>query len=252
MDMTMEDRELFRSALGLESPWQVETLEFSVNDNRLDITLDFPRGSRFPCPECGKMCGVHDTDQRTWRHLNFFQHETHLHARLPRVKCPDHQVKTTNVPWSRPGSHFTLLFEALVMVMARNGLTANAISRLVGEHDTRIWRILHHYTDEARAKLDMSKVSEVGVDKTSKSKGHNYVTVFMDLEERRVLFATEGKDAETITAFKSDLEAHGGKAEEVKAMPAAGRNFARTCPLPSKAGSKRRFPMRRSPSINSI
>lgn len=212
----MDEKELFRLALGLALPWQVEKIEFSVEKKRLDVSLDFPRGSRFPCPECGKLCGVHDTEERTWRHLNFFQHETYLHGRQPRVKCPDHRVKTVEVPWARPGAGFTLLFEALVMVLAKNGMTPNAIGRQVGEYDTLIWRILEHYVEAARKEVDMSEVAQVGVDETSRAKGHKYVTVCVDMDTHGILFATEGKDAGTIGAFKADLEAHGGKAEQVK------------------------------------
>jgi len=212
----MSERELFGLALGLASPWQVKALEFSAERRQLDITLDFEAGSRFPCPVCGDACGVHDTEKRTWRHLNFFQHETYLHARQPRVQCPEHQVKTVEVPWARPGAGFTLLFEALVMVLAQSGMTPNAIGRLVGEYDTLIWRMLKHYVEEARSRVDQSEVTQVGVDETSRAKGHKYVTIFMDLPESQVMFATEGKDAATLESFKTDLTGHGGKAEQVE------------------------------------
>jgi transposase len=212
----MTEKEVFRMALGLEAPWMVKSIEFSVEKKQLDITLDFEKGSRFPCPVCGSPCAVHDTEQRTWRHLNFFQYETYLHARQPRIECPDHKVKTVEVSWARPGAGFTLLFETLVMVLAKNGMTPNAIGRMVGEHDTRIWRILNHYVEEARGRMDLSEVSHVGIDETSRAKGHKYVTVFMDLEERRIVFATEGKDAETVKTFKADLKDHEGDPKTVK------------------------------------
>ncbi len=70
--------------------------------------------------DCGQEhCPAYDTEERTWRHLNFFQHETYLHARVPRAECPQCGVKTVAVPWARPGSGFTLLFEALVMTLVR-------------------------------------------------------------------------------------------------------------------------------------
>ena len=89
---------------------------------------------------------------------------------------------------------------------------------MVDEHDTRLWRVLQHYVEKARAEADFSEVTTIGVDETSRSKGHNYITVFMELEEdrRRVVFATEGKDADTVRRFREDLEAHGGKAEQVQ------------------------------------
>jgi transposase len=96
-------QELFRVALGLAQPWKVSKIEFSQEQHQLDLWLDFPAGSPFACPECGKSCGAYDSRERTWRHLNFFQHKTLLHARQPRIECHDHGVKTVNVPWARSG-----------------------------------------------------------------------------------------------------------------------------------------------------
>ena len=215
----MQTNELFRMALGLAEPWVVGKIEFSEDQRQLELSLDFPSGSRFACPECGRGgCGVYDSSERTWRHLNFFEHKTLLHARQPRVECPDHGVKTVEVPWARPGSGFTLLMEAFILVLVQGGMTAAQAARLVGEHDTRVWRVLQHYVEQARAEADFSKVTTVGVDETSRRRGHNYISVFMDLDKKhsRVLFVTEGKDAQTVEAFKQDLEDHGGQAEQIE------------------------------------
>ena len=91
-------------------------------------------------------CKVHDTEPHTWRHLNFFQHEAYLTARVPRVICPEHGVRQVQVPWARERSDFTLLFEALVMALVKE-MPVKAIAGLVGEHDTKIWRVVHHYVD---------------------------------------------------------------------------------------------------------
>jgi transposase len=214
----MQTNELFRIALGMEKPWTVSKIEFSQDKHQLDLWLEFPSGSRFACPECGQSCGVYDTADRTWRHLNFFQHKTFLHARQPRIECGDHGVKTAAVPWARANVGFTLLMDAFILALVQSGMTPKQVSRLIGEHDTRIWRVLQHYVDQARAAADFSEVTAIGVDETSRSKGHQYISVFMDLDvdRRRVLFATEGKDADTVEAFRRDLEAHGGKAEQIQ------------------------------------
>jgi transposase len=214
----MQTNELFRVALGLAKPWQVSKIDFSADEHRLDLWLDFPSGSHFACPECGKSSGAYDSDERTWRHLNFFEHKTLLHARQPRIRCPDHGVKTVEVPWARPGVGFTLLMEAFILMLVQGGMTPTQAGRLIDEHDTRIWRVLQHYVDKARKEADFSQVTAIGVDETSRSKGHNYISVFMDLDkdDSRVLFATEGKDAATVEAFKEDLEAHGGKAQQIE------------------------------------
>ena len=211
----MDTNALFTMALGLKSPWEVRTLDFNADERRLDILVDFERGASFPCPTCGQPAKVHDTEEKTWRHLDFFQHAAYLTARVPRCKCDEHGVKQVAVPWAREGSGFTLLFEALVMTLVQ-GMPVAAAARLVGEHDTRIWRILHHHVDEARSQKDMSGVTQLGMDETASRRGQNYITLFMDMAARSLLFATEGRDAATVAAFKADLLAHGGKVENIE------------------------------------
>jgi len=211
----MDTNALFTMALGLKSPWEVRTLDFNAGERRLDILVDFERGASFPCPTCGQPSKVHDTEEKTWRHLDFFQHAAYLTARVPRCKCDEHGVKQVAVPWAREGSGFTLLFEALIMTLVQ-GMPVAAAARLVGEHDTRIWRILHHHVDEARSQKDMSSVTQLGIDETASRRGQNYITLFMDMATRSLLFATEGRDAATVAAFKADLLAHGGKAENIE------------------------------------
>ena len=210
----MNENELFQVALGLLPPWMVDRCTFNQVDGRLDIHLDFPRGGVFPCPRCGVSCKAYDTDELTWRHLNFFQHQTFLHARTPRVDCSQCGIHRVAVPWARSDSGFTLLFEALVVMLAKS-MPVLAVARFVGEHDTLVWRIVTYYVDAARAKADHSMVTQVGVDETASRRGQRYVSLFVDLEQRKVLFATPGKDASTVAAFAEDLKAHGGDPEAV-------------------------------------
>lgn len=211
----MKDVDLFQLAMGLGHPWQVVNCSFDADQGRLDLRIDFIRGGVFVCPECGReSCKAYDTEERTWRHLNFFQYETYLHARVPRVECETCGIRVVNVPWARPGSGFTLLFEALVMALAGQ-MPVNALARIVREHDTRLWRVLSHYVREARSEADFSAVRQVGVDETASRRGQNYVSLFVDLERSKVIFATEGRDAATLGVFKEDLIAHGGAAEAV-------------------------------------
>lgn len=206
---------LFTIALGLVPPWRVVDLRFDAEEKRLDMQVDFQPGATFACPKCGEACKVHDAEAKTWRHMNFFQHVTYITARTPRTDCQKDGVLRIDVPWARKGSNFTLLFEALVIELARNGMTVKAISRIVGENDTLLWRMLEHYVDKARAGEDYSRVKSVGVDETSQKKGHVYLTLFADAEASKVLFVTEGKDHETVEKFREDLIAHGGDAASI-------------------------------------
>jgi transposase len=138
LSMQGQDLALFTAALGLGDPWRVTSVEFDAERKRLDLRVDFARGARFACPECDAPgLKVHDTDAKSWRHMDFFQHQAYLTARVPRVECPQHKVRLVAVPWARPGSGFTLLFEALIMAMVAE-MPVNAVAGLVGEYDTRI------------------------------------------------------------------------------------------------------------------
>jgi transposase len=206
----MRDTDLLQLALALVPPWLVRRSDFDPQRRRLDIHIDFPRGSRFACPGCGAAdCPAYDTEEMTWRHLNFFQHHAYLHARVPRIECASCGIKKVSVPWAREGSGFALLFEALIMALVQ-AMPVKAVARLVGEHDTRLWRVIHHYVDRGRARADFSAVTRVACDETAARRGHDYITLFVDLDRARVLFATEGKDAGTVAAFAADFAAHGG------------------------------------------
>jgi hypothetical protein len=110
---------LFTAALQLEAGWKVRECRFEGEPHQLLLKLDFEQGKRFGCPQCGKLCAIHDTSIKRWRHLNFFQYERLLEARVPRSNCPEHGVLSVAVPWAREGSGFTLLFEALAMLLCR-------------------------------------------------------------------------------------------------------------------------------------
>jgi transposase len=207
----MNNLALFKAALGLQDPWIVVSMDFDPAARRLDLYLDFARGARFGCPEGDEeACPVHDTADKTWRHLDFFQHQAYLHARVPRVSCPAHGVRQVSVAWARPESGFTLLFEALLMALVAE-MPVRAVADLVGEHDTRLWRVLHHYVERARAGRSDRNVRRVGIDETSARRGQDYISLFVDLDHSRVLYATGGRDHDTVERFAADLKAHRGK-----------------------------------------
>ena len=76
--------------------------------------------------------------------------------------------------------------------------------------------MLHIYTEMCRDLSDFSDVKAVGIDETAARRGHDYVSLFVDLKEKKTLFVTEGRSSETVEAFAQDLERHNGKAENIK------------------------------------
>ena len=206
---------LFTTALGLQAPWEVTDFKLDVGARRIDFEVDCKADS-LSCPACGASAqSIHSRVRRSWRHLDFFQYEAWVHAEVPRVKCRScGQTTRVAVPWARPGSHFTLLFEALAMSLCQTMAVAEA-ARLLRVTGHRLWRCIGHYVDEARRKDSMQGVAVIGIDETSIRRGHQYITVVHDLDARRLLFATEGRGHETVSQFKVDLMEHGGQAEEI-------------------------------------
>jgi hypothetical protein len=131
----------------------------------------------------------------------------------PRRRCG----KTTQlpVPWAREGSGFTLLFEALSLSLCREMPVRQAANQL-RVAPKRLWRRVRHYVEVARARDDMSGVRYVGIDETSVKRGHAYITVVHDLEAKRLLFATPGRDHATLQDFAQDMRAHGGNPLAIK------------------------------------
>ena len=207
---------LFTSALGLQSPWVVEDVKLDTVKRRIDFEVGC-QGALLACPHCGVASQpVHDRLRRSWRHLDFFQFEAWLHADVPRIACAS-CGKTTQmtVPWARPGSGFTAAFEALALALCRE-LPVRQAAALLRCSDKQLWRRIEFYVDQARALEDFAGVQIVGIDETSLRRGQNYITVVHDLEAKRLLFATEGRDHQTVLDFVDDLKAHGGDPAEVR------------------------------------
>jgi transposase len=212
----MRDTDLFQLALGLVPPWLVKAAKFDADKKRLDLEIDFTTGGRFPCPDCKAAdCPTHDTVMKTWRHLDFFQHQAFLTARTPRIKCKTCGVKQINVPWARPGSGFTLLFEAYAMTLITH-MPVAAVARLVGCHDTRLWRIVFHYVDAALKRIDLADLKRVCIDETAAKRGHDYITLFVDIDKRCVVFIADGRDADTVRQFADHVDAHNSDASRIK------------------------------------
>ena len=206
---------LFQTALNIEDPWFIKNIEFAHESNQLDIWIDFKVGSKFDCPICNKPgCTAYDSKEKTWRHLNFFQYKTYLHCRVPRAECEICKPHQVIVPWARELSGFTLLMDALIMLLSQN-MQISQVGNVIGETDKRIWRVVEHYVAEARSNEDYSAVSTIGVDETSSKKGHKYITVVADAEKSKIIYACEGKDSSTITAFKANLEKHNGCVDSI-------------------------------------
>lgn len=207
--------DLFQQALHITSPWLIKSIDFSADKKRLDIYIDFKRGSTFKDIETGKPYKAYDTVQKTWQHLNFFEYECHLHTRVPRIKRDDGKVRLIQTPWEGKVPGFTLLFEALLLQLCKV-MPVHNVSQLTGVSDYKIWRTLDIYIELSRKDESYSELNTLGMDETSVAKGHDYITLFVDLVKRKTLFITAGKDHQTVVDFVDELESKKGDRKAIK------------------------------------
>lgn len=215
----MESKEIFSMALKLESPWFVSDVSMFRPDDLtsgvIEIQLDFKVGSRF-IDSKGVPCPVHDTVTKKWRHLNFFEHTCFIHARVPRIVNSDGKVVMIEVPWARSNSGFTLMFEALGMLFIESEMPVKKAANVMKIHDTRLWRVFHYWVTKAFNQDIQKDVINIGIDETSSRKGHNYVSLAVDMDSRRVIFVTKGKDQTVIQDTANHIINKGCTIEQIK------------------------------------
>jgi transposase len=209
----MTPEKLFHELLGLGLNWEVVESRFERESGTVFLEIrETPRlWESVRCPkDTGLVSSYDHTEVLTWRHLNVFQHRCEITCRLPRGKCRQcGHVFRVRPPWEGLSTHFTKEFEAFALLLMRE-MPMSKVGEVVGETDTRLWRMLFRQVAAAYAEADFSQVVCVGVDEMSVRKGQEYISVFADLVNRRVLFATEGRDQETWSQFVEALEKHNG------------------------------------------
>jgi transposase len=210
----MDSKAIFELGLGINKPWYIKEVKLSTkpgsSQKEMHIEIDFQRGSKF-IDKKGEECSVYDTSERSWQHLNFFEYPCYIKARVPRIIDKDGKVKTIDVPWSRAGSGFTLMFEAFAMLLIESEMPVNKAAHILRVYAQRIWNLFNYWVEEAKSKEDLREVKIIGIDETSRKKGHSYLTVAVDMEERKVIDVQLGKDAQTVGKIKSHIEKQGGK-----------------------------------------
>jgi transposase len=213
----MVTEKIFEAALSISTPWYIAGMNFEPDARKLRIRVDFEVGSRFAVAGSADDHPVHDTVTKTYRHLNFFQHECELEVRVPRVKLPDGSVRQVSPAWAGKLSGFTLLFEAFVLLLSRE-MPFTAVARITGVSVHRVMALCARYVDAAVGAADLSEVRRLAFDETSRAKGHDYVTLVADERERKVIYVAEGNEAATVNAFAANLRAHRGKPSQIESV----------------------------------
>lgn len=207
--------DLFTAALGLQAPWQVDDIRFDPDRGRIDFDVSCT-SARLTCPVCNAAeQPVHDRKARQWQHLHFFQYKAFINAPLPRVQCRCGKTTQVRVPWANERSGFTLLFEALAISLAKH-MPVRQVALLLGVSDHRLWKSLGTVVGKARKQERHDDVTRVGVDEKHVGR-QGYISVFHDVDSRRVLFATKGRKQGVFKEFVADLKSHAGVPEGIVA-----------------------------------
>jgi transposase len=199
----MNDRKLYEQILGITTPWHVEQVELKLEMGQILIRVE-GSSSVDVCPECGERRPRYDTSERRWRHLDTCQYQTILVATVPRIRCDEHGVRQIRVPWSEQRSRFTALFEALVIdwLLSTESIAAVARGMRLSWEEVagiRSRAVARGMKRRGRVALPAS----VGVDETSLTRGHEYITVVNALSEARVLDVMDDRKEQSLSAFWS-------------------------------------------------
>jgi transposase len=199
--MPMQDTEFYEALLGLKDPWKVTKVKLDAASSRVDVWIEDRSGVKWNCSECGKEAPVYDhSEERIWRHLNTCQFGTYIHARLPRVKCPEHGVRQVSALWAEPGSRFTLLYENWVIDTLKECDVTGA-NHLTGTSWYEAWNIM----EKAVARGLLRKKSRVpeylGIDEKSFAKRHRYETLVCDLINGTVECVLEDRSQDSLEGY---------------------------------------------------
>ena len=128
-----------------------------------------------------------------------------LEADAPRIECPDHGVLVAAVPWARHHAGHTRFFDDQVAWLAVQ-TSKTAVTRLMRIAWRTVGAIITRVVADIDASVDrLEGLRRIGIDEISYKKGHRYITVVIDHDSKRLVWAAPGRDRATVGKFFDDL-----------------------------------------------
>ena len=204
----MRSARVWRALLGVERT-TVERVEFD-GDDVVVAHVRVTRSARGRCGLCRRRCGGYDlgTGRRRWRALDLGAVRVFLEADAPRVSCPRHGVVVAHVPWARHGAGHTTDFDETVAWLAVRTSKAAVTElmrvawRTVGSIIARVWAEVGALGDR------LDGLRRIGIDEIAYKRGHRYLTVVVDHDSGRLVWAAPGRDRATLRTFFDQLGPH--------------------------------------------
>ena len=198
----MRDVSLWGALLGVEKT-VIESVEYDEVAGAVVVAVRPVKRSRNRCGVCRRPCRGYDTGhgRRRWRSLDLGTVPVFLEAHAPRVTCREHRVVVAHVPWAKHGAGHTHAFDDQVawLTVRTSKATVCALMRVA-------WRtvgaIITRVAEHATAGVDrLEGLRRIGIDEISYKKGHKYLTVVIDHDSGRLVWAAEGRDRDTLRGF---------------------------------------------------
>ena len=194
----------FSRLLDLPGVW-VRSVKFERD--RVVVTVALRR-RRLRCPKCSYSTRHRENKQRhdsVWRHLDLGRWRLEVHARLRRLRCPEHGALVEGVPFARDGARFTRDFENLVAwLVTKTDKTATC--RLTRIDWQTIGRVIERVGTELIDENRLSDLYEISIDEVAWRKGHRYLTLVGDHRRRCVVWGCEGKGQAAADRFFAELD----------------------------------------------
>jgi transposase len=191
------------SQLAADNGWRVTFEQYDLSAGAWHVHLQPTRQSAV-CSGCGqtkRRALDTKTAARSWRHLDAWNVRTLVTAPLRRVRCRRCGIRVERVPWARPRSRLTHMFEAEILRRARTTSIAG-VCRQLALHWTTVMRLISLWVKESAQKRLRRKLRYIGVDEISYGRGHNkYLTIVWDHQAGHVVWIGEGRSQETLEDF---------------------------------------------------
>jgi len=182
----------------------LEGVDFDELDEVLVVSVRPRKGSAKPrCGVCGERCPRYDngSGRRRWRALDLGTVRAFVEADAPRVRCREHGVVVVQVPWARHGAGHTLAFDDTVAWLAVQ-TSRSAVQQLMRVAWRTVGAIVARVSADAAAKTDrFAGLRRIGIDEISYKRGQRYLTVVVDHDTRRLIWAAVGRDRAGLHRF---------------------------------------------------
>ncbi|MEU5852382.1 ISL3 family transposase [Saccharopolyspora shandongensis] len=199
----MLDASLWRALVGVDRRTVIEDVEFDAEAERVVVHVRPRKRGKPRCGRCGRVSGRYDRGEgsRRWRALDLGAIQVHLEAEAPRVNCREHGPTVARLPWARHGAGHIVAFDATVAWLAVR-CSKSAVCELmriawrtVGSIVARVWA-------DAETRVDrFAGLRRIGIDEISYKRHHRYLTVVVDHDTRRLVWAAPGHDTATLNRF---------------------------------------------------